>query len=389
MAAVQIVALESKSPPGHYEDTGNSSDSLLSPPGITSAFETLCVKYITGVDRSPLLVNRIAYAMDKDERVRKICRVKAKQNGCALNDHEEVMQRTMEVFFQSQLAKIVDLDATYAVVYAVANHVSREVFRDRLKLVANHCSIEDMRERGEEILQPTLFEQDEIDHDRDIDTQTATQRMAEALQRVISGEQTVTNSGIFKIEQDPMVRLVEAQPEAEDSAETELAARQRNGGHLSAKNRPREAGRTTLSPDQQELVDIGDAMGLRNQDFAFALGIGLPRLSSYIYGRTASVPDDVMQKARTLRKEESHRVDRLKRFNRPMSEILSEWEARLNSENEEALAAQLGVTKMTIYRWRNDETKPDPTALARYEQWIEEYEKRFGTMVKNRLAKQK
>lgn len=275
--------------------------------------------------------------------------------------------------------------AVYAVVYAVANNVTLEDFRDRQNLVVNHSSIEDMLERGEEIGQSTLVDHEGIDHDREIDTQTATKRMAEALQRVISGEQTVADSGVFQMEQDPLVRLVLQKQETDDELETPASTAQRNSQPTTGEKKAR--GRTELSVDQQELVDIGNKLGLRNQDYAFALDIGLPRLSSYIYGRTASVPDDVMNKARALFAEEPLRVERLKRFNRPMSQIFKEWETRLNPKNEEDLATMLGVTKMTIYRWRNDETKPDPTALARYEQWIDEYEKRFSHMLEQRLAK--
>ncbi|WP_223508697.1 MULTISPECIES: hypothetical protein [unclassified Pseudomonas] len=387
MAAEQAKAPELELNPEQDRNTSEIPDSLLSPPGKQSSFEKMCEKYILGGDRSPLLVNQIAYAMNQDERVRKICRVKAKQNGCDLNDFDEVLQRVMEVFFQSMLPKTVDTDAVYAVVYAVANNVSREVLRDRQKLVANHCSIEDMQERGEEIGQSTLVDQEEIDHDREIDTQTATKRMAAALQRVISGEQTVADSGVFQMEQDPLVRLVLQKPDTDDVIETPASTTLRNAQPSTGEKKAR--GRTELSVDQQELVDIGNKLGLRNQDYAFALGIGLPRLSSYIYGRTASVPDDVMNKARALFAEEPLRVERLKRFNRPMSQIFQEWEKRLNPKNDEDLATMLGVTKMTIYRWRNDETKPDPTALARYEQWIDEYEKRFSHMVEQRLADRK
>lgn len=387
MAAEQAKAPELELNPEQDRNTSDVPDSLLSPPGKKSSFENLCQKYISNDDRSPLLVNRIAYAMNKDERVRKICRVKAKQNGCDLNDLDEILQRVMEVFLLSMLPKTQDTDAVYAVVYAVANNVTREVFRDRQKLVANHSSIEDMQERGEELGQLTLVDQVEIDHDREIDTQTATKRMAEALQRVISGEQKVADSGVFQMEQDPLVRLVlknnETTDDDIDSPASSERTSQANGGEKKQKKG------TELSADQQELVDIGNKLGLRNQDYAFALGIGLPRLSSYIYGRTASVPDDVMKKARALFADEPLRVERLKRFNRPMSQILKEWEERLKPRNDEDLATSLGVTKMTIYRWRNDETKPDPTALARYEQWIDDFEKRFSHMIEQRLADQK
>lgn len=386
MAAEQAKASELELNSEQDRNTSDVRDSLLPPHGEKSSFESLCEKYISNDDRSPSLVNRIAYAMNQDERVRKICRVKARKYGCDLNDLDEILQRVMEVFVLSMLPKTFDTDAVYAVVYAVANNVTREVFRDRQKMVANHSSIEDMQERGEEIGQLTLVDPVEIDHDREIDTQTAKELMAEALQRVISGEQTVADSGVFQMEQDPLVRLVLKNIETTDDDDTPPSTQRTLQAPDGEK---KQKSRTELSADQQELVDIGTKLGLRNQDYAFALGIGLPRLSSYIYGRTASVPDDVMKKARALFADEPLRVERLKRFNRPMSQILKDWEQRLNPKNDEDLATMLGVTKMTIYRWRNDETKPDPTALARYEQWIDEYEKRFSHMLEQRFADQK
>ncbi|WP_052743294.1 transcriptional regulator [Pseudomonas veronii] len=386
MAAEQAKASELELNSEQDRNTSDVRDSLPPPHGEKSSFESLCEKYISNDDRSPSLVNRIAYAMNQDERVRKICRVKARKYGCDLNDLDEILQRVMEVFVLSMLPKTFDTDAVYAVVYAVANNVTREVFRDRQKMVANHSSIEDMQERGEEIGQLTLVDPVEIDHDREIDTQTAKELMAEALQRVISGEQTVADSGVFQMEQDPLVRLVLKNIETTDDDDTPPSTQRTLQAPDGEK---KQKSRTELSADQQELVDIGTKLGLRNQDYAFALGIGLPRLSSYIYGRTASVPDDVMKKARALFADEPLRVERLKRFNRPMSQILKDWEQRLNPKNDEDLATMLGVTKMTIYRWRNDETKPDPTALARYEQWIDEYEKRFSHMLEQRFADQK
>lgn len=57
----------------------------------------------------------------------------------------------------------------------------------------------------------------------------------------------------------------------------------------------------------------------------------------------------------------------------------------IDVEKDEDMATILGVTKMTIYRWRNNETKPDATALARYEQWIDDYEHRIKKAVEQRL----
>ena len=123
-----------------------------------------------------------------------------------------------------------------------------------------------------------------------------------------------------------------------------------------------------LSPDQQELVNLKNALGLRHQDYAILLGIGLPRLSSYTYGRTASVPADVMKTARQLLAENAEATRLLKeRFDRPMSEILHEWESKLGTTSDAELAGLIGVVTMTISRWRKNETKPDLSALNRYD----------------------
>ncbi|MCE0755678.1 hypothetical protein LU683_22620 [Pseudomonas asiatica] len=381
MAVEKFEALEQETASGLALGTDIEHLPSSEPSGPPSTFEKLCGTYISNTDRSRTFVNRLAYEMDRDERVRKICRVKLRQNKCELTDFDEVMQRTLEVFFGSMLAKIEDQDAVYAVVYAVAHNVSREVLRDRQKLLINHRSIEDMQEKGEELEQVGFADQVEVDHDRDIDTEAATIKMAAALKRVINGEQTVASSGIYAMDQDPMVRLVQPKPSDEEH-ETDTTS-QTKPADASTK-RPRGGSRAELSADQQELVKIGSDLGLRNQDYAFALGIGLPRLSSYIYGRTASVPDEVMEKARGLLAEEPHRRERLKRFDRDMSVILTDWMKRLGTNDDEDMGTTLGVTKMTIYRWRNNETKPDATALARYEQRID-YEIRMRKAVEQRL----
>ncbi len=126
-----------------------------------------------------------------------------------------------------------------------------------------------------------------------------------------------------------------------------------------------------LSPDQQELVNIKNSLGLRHQDFAILLGIGLPRLSSYTYGRTASVPADVMKTARQLLAENAEATRLLKeKFNRPMSDILKEWENNLGTTSDAEIAGLIGVVTMTINRWRKNETKPDLSALNRYDRIV-------------------
>ena len=162
------------------------------------------------------------------------------------------------------------------------------------------------------------------------------------------------NAGIYR-EYVPLVDIVKGRPNAD--------------GEMIVPKATKTGGKPTrdLSKDQQELVDIIDKLEMRKQDFAAHLGIGLPRLSSYIYGQTVSVPPAVMNKARLLYAEQGPSLAAVKQqFDKPMSEFIDEWAERLGTNTQEKLAKLLGVTTMTIHRWRIGEVRPDLTALVRY-----------------------
>ncbi len=170
----------------------------------------------------------------------------------------------------------------------------------------------------------------------------------------------------------PLVDLIEISPssEAEQLALVAMPKLESSGA------KPRR----DLSVDQQELVDIMDKLEMRNQDFAVHLGIGVSRLSSYIYGATASVHPDVMARAREVLRERGEGLVGAKRqFSKEMGVIIDEWKQRLMARTNEQLATYLGVTTMTIHRWRTGATRPDLTALARFEQQIEQLESRLKT----------
>lgn len=164
----------------------------------------------------------------------------------------------------------------------------------------------------------------------------------------------------------PSITMVEpSEPEITSIRKTARTAKNTRN----RKKGPKET--VELSPDQQELVDIRKKLGLRHQDYAIMLGIGLPRLSSYTYGRTASVPDEVMKTARQLLAENGESSRKLQeKFERPMSEIIAEWETRLGTTSDAEIAGLIGVVTMTINRWRKNETKPDLSALNRYDQIV-------------------
>jgi hypothetical protein len=78
-----------------------------------------------------------------------------------------------------------------------------------------------------------------------------------------------------------------------------------------------------------------------------------------------------MDRARELYGDQRHSVSAVKsQFDRPMKEIVEDWDEQLGSQSDVELARFLGVTTMTIHRWRTNSAKPDLTALVRYNQLV-------------------
>jgi hypothetical protein len=353
---------------------GEPSGLTQSKSNFPSELELICEQYLADPGGSSTHIDRIAGALFNDARVRKICRLRALKNGVDIEGVDDVLQRVMEVFFGRMLARLRTADAVYAVVYAIADNVSKEVGRESSALVYNHDSIEAMREEGEELDAAGPADPDEEDTDLRTDTRRAIERLSSAWKKVLTGELTLSNQGVFSIDQNPMVKLVAPANVVVPPPKPKPKARQGGGKGGSG---------AELSPEQAELVQICGDMGLRNQDFAVMLNIGLPRLSSYIYGRTASVDPDVMKRARELHAEhkKTARIQKA-RFDRKMSEILTGWAKRLGAESDSEMAALLNVTNMTIHRWRHDATKPDQTALVRYDQYVDTLVRRLEQAVK-------
>jgi hypothetical protein len=61
-----------------------------------------------------------------------------------------------------------------------------------------------------------------------------------------------------------------------------------------------------------------------------------------------------------------------------MSEILAGWEQRLGTTENTGIANLIGVTTMTIHRWKKNENKPDATALTRYDHIVSTLEARMA-----------
>ena len=349
--------------------------------GSRSELENMIAEYILAPYENKTRIDKLARVMFNDARVRKICRLRALKNGVDIEEADDVLQRTMEVFFSKMLKKMRSSDAVYAVVYSIANNVSKEVTREAYSLITGHDSIDAMRENGEDLRVSDIAGQEEQDQEALVDTRIVKDKQSLAYKRVLQGVGILENTGVYDPKKDvvPLFGFVQPKTPGAEPVLPPLPDAGPPKGRGSKKDKPEaEQKPRDLSADQKELVDIIAKLEVRNQDFAVLLGIGLPRLSSYIYGRTASVPKDVMDRAREILKEQSKTNSDLRnRFSGEMSDILNEWRKTLEAETNEEIANYLGVTTMTIHRWNNNETRPDLTALVRYNTTVEQIKLRM------------
>lgn len=131
-----------------------------------------------------------------------------------------------------------------------------------------------------------------------------------------------------------------------------------------------------LTPEQQELIAIRKQCDLSQAQFAEALGIGFPRLSSYEHGRTDSIPDWIMQAARGLATTQGNAQDAAQQryADIEMPEIVAAWAKRLDVpyDDNRRLAAMLGTTVPTLTRWKNRLTRPRMQSLLFHEEMVEQ-----------------
>ena len=160
----------------------------------------------------------------------------------------------------------------------------------------------------------------------------------------------------------------------EEESTSNSERRQRGGKHVGGPQ-------YTLTPEQEELREIMKELRLKQPEFANALGIPQPRFSSYIYGRTDSVPPEVMANARGMRESGSMSAEKAKtEFDgRSMQSIMDAWQKVLGwshdpiEERDQQLAKFLSVANVTPRRWRSGKNRPDYATLVRYQFLIDDF----------------
>lgn len=129
----------------------------------------------------------------------------------------------------------------------------------------------------------------------------------------------------------------------------------------------------SANADQIELRSIRLSLGMSQPEFAGEIGIKVPRLSSYEYGKTIGVPEHIMEAARKLQKDAAARNALQALYgNKTMAEIFNGWAEQiteaLRASSELApdvrvvadsyIARLLQVTETTIRRWRSNRARP-------------------------------
>ena len=142
-----------------------------------------------------------------------------------------------------------------------------------------------------------------------------------------------------------------------------------------ARKQPVSAKRRTK--DQEELASIRKKLRLTQQRFARELVISVPRLASYEYGKTSSVPEYIMDKARSLLTSEiGATISTTERFaTKSMREILDNWAKVLGiaySDNKN-LGMVCNLSVPTIVRWKNEKTRPSIQDIVMYENRVYEF----------------
>jgi DNA-binding transcriptional regulator YiaG/DNA-directed RNA polymerase specialized sigma24 family protein len=133
-----------------------------------------------------------------------------------------------------------------------------------------------------------------------------------------------------------------------------------------------------LPQDHQDLRNIRISLEMNKPRFSKAIGIHLSSLDAYEYGRTKTIPVDVMQKARELAKNytDSLAGTKTKFESMKMSEIIEYWseQSGINISDPDSLSVLLGTTRTTLRRWLSNESRADIERISELDGLVSKYQ---------------
>lgn len=136
---------------------------------------------------------------------------------------------------------------------------------------------------------------------------------------------------------------------------------------------------TTLFSNQNELVNIRNALGISQHVFAEHIEISGPLLAYYEQGETSCVPQNILAEARALLNN-GGRIKGNRYADMGMPEIIAEWacDLKIDYDDDFQLSNFIGASAEAISRWKNSETRPDPLMLKQYREIVLDLKVRLG-----------
>lgn len=305
----------------------------------------------------------LAHSFYRDSRVRKIIGSVVASSGLSFAFRDDLLQETYSVL-QGYVGsgRVTNPSGIYSLVYASAFNCARTIRNQEAKNGANVVLPTDDDDGGTRA-HDIVDESTSSDRGDAVDIIRARNKIA----CILKAKQSEN------MQQHPLI------------ANAEPLIRVANP----VQNSPKAPARQ-LSPAQQELSSIIADLGYKHEEFASDIGIGMSRLASYLYGRTTTVPDHIMDRARELKTQASPVVERWKKaYDKPMPEIIAAWEKALGltvgaKGNDDIIAAVLEVNPVTVYRWRKQDTSPQMHSIAKMDGRIRAEVQRIARRAKGR-----
>ena len=154
----------------------------------------------------------------------------------------------------------------------------------------------------------------------------------------------------------------------------EALSRARSGGQRAEEQETdtRPTGkRTRIQPmreDQRELLELQKSLGLTHDDLARIAGIPRSRMMTYVYGRTRSIPQAVLESIRQLKQaresgEHPYLFEAVEEMEGSLPEFIAKWQERLgfDKDDHQSIAKAMGISKSTLLRWMDGESGTRPS----------------------------
>lgn len=146
---------------------------------------------------------------------------------------------------------------------------------------------------------------------------------------------------------------------------------------------PRVRRKVELRPDQQELLSLQKELGLTHDDLARIAGIPRSRMMTYVYGRTRSIPEEVLAAIRQVREtgkdsDQPFLTEAMRELEGSLPDFIARWQDKLGIERDDhqGIAQAMGISKSTLLRWLDGHSGTRPSFVRKCLISLHEFEAR-------------